>query len=264
LKISIITINLNNSVGLVKTISSVLKQSYSDYEYLIIDGASNDGSINVIKDFEDQLTYWISEPDTGIYNALNKGISIAKGEYIQFLNSGDIFFNENILEQIFSKNPENEIIYTDGYNLNLNMKLKKCQILDPLNIIYLIEHGLFHAGTFTKREVFSKIGLFNESNRIISDTEFFVKAFLADVKFQKIDLASVVIDPYGISQNNFALLKEERDKMIIRIFGRDYFELYNDRHSIHDQLIFLKKSQIIKYILNHRGNFYINKLIKLF
>ncbi len=89
MKLSIITINKNNAYGLRKTIQSVINQTYSNIEYIIIDGASTDGSIDVIKKFEDKIDWWASEPDTGIYNAMNKGIKIATGDYCQFLNSGD-------------------------------------------------------------------------------------------------------------------------------------------------------------------------------
>ena len=87
MKLSIITINLNNAAGLRKTIQSVVNQTYIDFEYIIIDGFSSDGSIEVIKEYADRINYWVSEPDRGIYNAMNKGILKTSGEYIHFLNS---------------------------------------------------------------------------------------------------------------------------------------------------------------------------------
>src|SRR4030043_464009 len=113
--LSIITINLNNAAGLRQTIESVINQTFSDYEYIIIDGGSTDGSVDVIKEYASKLRYWITEPDTGIYNAMNKGIMQAKGEYFQFLNSGDWFLNETILQKLFSVDHNADILYGDEY-----------------------------------------------------------------------------------------------------------------------------------------------------
>ena len=109
-KLSIITINLNNAQGLEKTIKSVVSQTYSDYEYIIIDGASTDGSVDVIQEYRNKITYWVSEPDTGIYNAMNKGILKATGEYCQFLNSGDILVDNNVTERMLSDMPDCSIL----------------------------------------------------------------------------------------------------------------------------------------------------------
>jgi glycosyltransferase involved in cell wall biosynthesis len=89
MKLSVITINYNNAIGLRKTIESVVNQTFRDYEYIIIDGGSTDGSVDVIKEYADKIDYWVSEPDKGIYNAMNKGVAAAHGEYTNFLNSGD-------------------------------------------------------------------------------------------------------------------------------------------------------------------------------
>ena len=110
MKLSIITINLNNKEGLQKTIESIVNQTFRDYEFIIIDGGSNDGSIDVIELYKENITYWISEPDKGIYNAMNKGISIAKGEYYYFLNTGDRLISNDVLEKIFEDDPHESFI----------------------------------------------------------------------------------------------------------------------------------------------------------
>ncbi|HMK06596.1 MAG TPA: glycosyltransferase, partial [Flavobacterium sp.] len=98
-KISIITINYNESEGLKKTIESVISQTFRDYEFIVIDGNSSDGSKDVIAQYNDKITYALSEPDSGIYNAMNKGIRAAKGDYVFFLNSGDRFLETHTLEK---------------------------------------------------------------------------------------------------------------------------------------------------------------------
>lgn len=99
--ISIITINYNNKVGLKKTIESVIQQDFNSFEFIVIDGGSTDGSYDVIQEYRNYIDYWVSEPDKGIYNAMNKGITIARGEYCNFMNSGDFFYDKNVLSSIF-------------------------------------------------------------------------------------------------------------------------------------------------------------------
>ena len=96
--ISIITVNFNDKIGLERTLESVFSQNFRNFEYLVIDGGSNDGSKDLLEKNSEKINYWVSEPDKGIYNAMNKGISFAKGEYLIFLNSGDHLKNENSLE----------------------------------------------------------------------------------------------------------------------------------------------------------------------
>ncbi len=101
MKLSIITVNLNNARGLEKTIQSVIAQTFYNYEFIIIDGGSTDDSINIIKKYEDHITYWVSETDGGIYAGMNKGLFIAKGDYVNFMNSGDCYHSKDVLENIF-------------------------------------------------------------------------------------------------------------------------------------------------------------------
>ena len=100
MKLSIITVNLNNRDGLQKTIDSVVSQTFKDYEWIVIDGGSTDGSKELIEQYADHFTDWVSEPDKGIYNAMNKGIGMASGEYIQFLNSGDSLVSGHVVDQM--------------------------------------------------------------------------------------------------------------------------------------------------------------------
>src|SRR5208283_551554 len=174
-KLSIITVNLNNVSGLRKTIESVVNQKYTDYEYIIIDGFSTDGSVEVIKEFTDKITYWISETDKGIYNAMNKGIKRATGDYCLFLNSGDFFANSRILEKCFEHQFSEDIVYG-------NMILEESGILMTWKIPPKLTFNDFyissiaHPCSFIKRSLFEKTGNYNEKYKIVSDWEFFLKA----------------------------------------------------------------------------------------
>ena len=108
-KLSIITVNLNKAKGLQKTIESVIFQTFTDYEYIIIDGGSTDGSKQIIEQYADKITYWVSEPDSGIYNGMNKGIKVAKGEYCLFLNSEDYLLSNEILQNV--RNLVQQLLY---------------------------------------------------------------------------------------------------------------------------------------------------------
>ena len=118
MKYSIITINYNNRDGLRRTIESVVNQTFRDFEYIIIDGGSTDGSVEVIKKYADRIDYWVSEPDKGIYNAMNKGILQAHGEYLNFMNSGDCFYDEECLYKVSTSNLKADIIVGRDYHCN--------------------------------------------------------------------------------------------------------------------------------------------------
>src|SRR5574344_640072 len=127
--LTIITINRNNADGLKKTLKSVASQICKNYEHIIIDGASTDESVQIIKDYVasdagKNVSYWVSENDTGVYNAMNKGIKHAKGEYCLFLNSGDWFINDNIIRQISTARYNDDIIYFDAIVTCRNKKIK--------------------------------------------------------------------------------------------------------------------------------------------
>jgi glycosyltransferase involved in cell wall biosynthesis len=165
-KISIVTVNLNNEEGLKKTIESVINQTYFDkVNYIIIDGGSTDGSIDVIDKYIDYLSYYVSEKDNGVYNAMNKGIDVCNSEYIQFLNSGDYFHTNDVLEEIYEE-LDTDIVYGA---LNVHKKDGKTYII---NDDYMLNKGLPHPSCFTKTEIL-KNHKFNENYKIISDWIFF-------------------------------------------------------------------------------------------
>jgi glycosyltransferase involved in cell wall biosynthesis len=156
-KLSIITVNYNNREGLQKTILSVLQQTSNCYEYLIIDGDSSDGSKEIIEDNKDRLSYWISEPDSGVYEAMNKGIRKAQGEYLLFLNSGDFFVNEKVLEIVFSIPHESDLLIGQCH-VSLNGKVIYTVIPPPkLTFGFLYHQGIPHQSTFIKRELFDRL-----------------------------------------------------------------------------------------------------------
>lgn len=172
--LSIITINFNNLEGLKKTIESVSKQSSKDFEYIVIDGGSTDGSKEYIENKQSDIDFWVSEKDSGIYNAMNKGILQAKGKYLMFLNSGDWLYDNNVIKNKILLFNTNKDIYYGNYKIHTNEKIKNGILPIKITFNYLFRYSLCHPASFIKRELFSIYGLYNETNKIVSDWEFFI------------------------------------------------------------------------------------------
>ena len=181
--LSIITINFNNNSGLRRTMKSVLSQSFCDFEYIIVDGGSTDESVTSIKEFTDNYKripcHWTSEPDKGIYNAMNKGILNSHGEYLLFLNSGDYLVGENVLERVFSLNCSADVLCARSY-VSDNGKRIWTSPLPPNHITlgWLYWNGMMHQSTFIRRSLFGSIGLYDESFKWLADFQFWYKAFI--------------------------------------------------------------------------------------
>ena len=178
MKLSIITINRNNAGGLKKTIESVVSQTFDNIEYIIIDGASTDKSIDVILSHKDKISYWVSEPDTGIYNAMNKGIRKANGDYLLFLNSGDYLVDETVIESVFVERPQSDIVCC---RCNVSQDGKVIWVSNPpqrVTFATLFFQGLNHQSTFIKRSLFMDLGLYDESLIVITSDHEAHAAFL--------------------------------------------------------------------------------------
>ncbi|MFC7356866.1 glycosyltransferase family 2 protein [Jejudonia soesokkakensis] len=219
--LSIITINYNNAAGLQQTIDSVLSQTYTDFEYIIIDGGSTDGSAEIITHHKKQFSYWISEPDDGIFNAMNKGIDKARGTYLQFLNSGDVFTSPSALQD-FVNHPHftGDIIYGD-YKFEDGEKVYP----DQLYPAYFMKTSLPHQSTLFKKTVFDRMGGYDERYKIASDRAFYIQCFLsAQFTFTHIPYFLVLFDLAGVSNDaSFLIAKEKEDELIFRsLYGKEY------------------------------------------
>lgn len=175
--ISVITINLNNAEGLQKTIESVVSQSELALEYIVIDGASADNSLEVIKSYSDKIKYWSSEPDTGIYNAMNKGILHSSGDYLLFLNSGDWLNNPDVLKQVSQHLHSFDVISGDIDIYDLG-KWHSMKSEDEITVSHFFRLSLYHQATFISRKLFNRDGLYNEELKSTGDYEFFIRSLL--------------------------------------------------------------------------------------
>lgn len=256
MKISIITVNLNNRVGLEKTMGSVLSQTFTNLEYLVIDGGSSDGSVDVIDRHAGQLAYWISEPDRGVYHAMNKGIEKATGEYLLFLNSGDLLLEEITLSKASIELDGVDIIYG---NLRYNRKgqMEDSDYPDVLSFGYLHKNYLPHPATFIKNTLFERTGNYDERFPICADWVFFLKAIgLSGATYKHIHQPLTIYDTEGMSAQSEQqqAIEEERGRLLQELFPfyiDDYrkhaalkasIEAFEERKSIK----FLKKLGIYK------------------
>ena len=213
--LSIITINLNNIEGLSKTIDSVRSQSFTDYEWIVIDGGSTDGSKEMIENNINLFAYWVSEPDKGIYNAINKGIAHASGEYIQILNSGDVFFESTTLESLFKQNLDADINYGDALLHYPDGSVIDKHYPDLVSLNYFIHDVINHQATFFKRNVFEG-HLYNEGYLIASDWAYCIEAVCRGLTFKHIKQTIVHYDNSGISSQWGERQISERQDIIDR------------------------------------------------
>lgn len=249
-KISIITINYNNFEGLKTTFESVKNQTYQAFEYIVIDGASTDGSLKVLEDNSSFVDYWISEPDKGVYHAMNKGIHKASGEYLLFLNSGDHFYSHTVLEKNHHYLIEKDIIY---FNLQVieNQKTFIKNYPEILSFSYFVEDTLPHPATFIKRDAFFKTNLYKKDFKILSDWKFFIDAICKfNLTYKKIEgtLSTFYIGGMSSNPENRALKFNERQQVLNQdyaIFMNDIKDILTNKKTIEN----LRKSRIIKTLV---------------
>ena len=278
MKLSIITINYNNAEGLRKTLASVAAQTFRDFEHIIVDGGSTDGSVEIIREYADEQAIrlkgykairqencnadnltslpitWISERDKGIYNAMNKGIEIAlgrrvvnafnrselvedknkgikmaNGEYLLFLNSGDYLVDADTLKNVFEDANDVDIIYGDRINVYEDGSQKKVNYFpDKITGSFMYHSMISHQASFIKSDLFVKYDLYREDLKYASDWEFFLKTFLLyNCTYQHIHQYVVYFDCLGISSvaNNNKEMWEERKRVFaetLPAFADDY------------------------------------------
>ena len=232
MKLSIITVNFNDAAGLERTIKSVVSQTFRDYEFIIIDGGSTDNSIDVIKKYEDSISYWVSEADGGIYQGMNKGLRQSRGEYVNLMNSGDSYHSPDVLDSIFSIDTDADIItgaHAGSPHPNVGM--------GGVTMLDLYTGAIDHQASFIKREIALR-HLYDEKYRIVSDWKFFIEALVCDnCSFFYTDTVVVDVDMNGISNTNHTLNNNERRAVLNELLPQRIDADYRRFASIHPDLL---------------------------
>tara|TARA_R110001599_G_scaffold302146_1_gene507818 strand:+ start:158 stop:901 length:744 start_codon:yes stop_codon:yes gene_type:complete len=219
-KISIITVCFNAEKTIERTIESVTNQTYENIEYLIIDGQSCDQTLSIIENYKSNISKIISEPDSGIYNAMNKGIILSTGVYLLFLNADDYLISTTVIENYIAKisdSKDSDIFYGDIliYNHhNGSGKIWKTHKNISGKLLY--NSTIPHPSTIFKRTIFEELGTYNESYKITADHEFYIKSFVNGKKFQHVDILTALFSTGGVStsDDNTKLIKLERSRAI--------------------------------------------------
>jgi glycosyltransferase involved in cell wall biosynthesis len=262
MKLSIITINYNNVLGLKKTLDSVSNQSYKAFEFIVIDGGSTDGSSELLRQHNKGISFWVSESDKGIYNAQNKGIQQATGEYLFFLNSGDYLIKPDILDSLIKFLDGTDIVYGNLLIQESDKQWEKKYPADP-TFDYFIKHTIPHSGgAFIKRELFDKIGLYDETLKISSDWKFYVEAICthnASLKYVGKAISIFSYDGISSATGSWDVITQER-KFILQ---NDYSRFYSDYiayHKLKRSYKALSNSRFLKIYLKLKNSLNFFKL----
>ena len=242
-RISIITINYNDQLGLQKTIESVISQTYTAIEFIVVDGDSSDGSKGIINQYSSQITKWVSEKDKGIYHAMNKGIKMATGDYLLFLNSGDSLIDLEVVTAVSNSMTDNKDLYYGDIYFKRKDKTTKETFPETLTFDFFYYNNLSHQATFIKRTLFDDLFLYNESYKIAADWEFFIYAICkANVSYRHLPIYITLYDGTGISSNekNKEIITKEREMTIDK-----YFPAFKDDY---DKISILRQRRFKQFL----------------
>lgn len=218
---SIISICFNEENGIRRTCESVVSQDYRDYEWIVVDGGSTDGTLEILKEFSGSITRMISEPDEGIYDAMNKGIKMASGEYLVFLNGGDFFASDDVLTDV-SVAPQKELIYGDIFFDEVGGTLAIYP--DVMSEGYLLKKMAPHQATFFRHDLFHRFGNYDRSYKIAADYELYVRLIeVGKVSYHYIARPLSVFDRSGISSGPAHRELRKRENHRVR---KQYFRRY--------------------------------------
>ncbi|HMV41764.1 MAG TPA: glycosyltransferase family 2 protein [Leptospiraceae bacterium] len=265
-QLSIITINLNNKEGLQKTIDSVLNQTFRNFEFIVIDGGSVDGSLELIDKYKNEFAYWISEKDNGIYDAQNKGIVKAKGEYCLFLNSGDFLIQNDVLQKVFERGFETDIIYGDmliDYGKDTVLYGKSP---DKLTLYFLAYEVLWHCVTLIRRNLFDRYGLYDSSYKIVADVDFFLKAIgvgKASYSYINLPISQFNTAGFGSDPKNANLLEKERIQSRETVLSPLILETLKENREMKSELHIYRNSKSLKLINRIRENWFVSQILSL-
>ncbi len=264
MKVSIVTINYNNAEGLRKTLASVAEQTYEHVEHIIVDGASTDNSVKIIKEYVRQVesqepraksVIWSSEKDKGIYNAMNKGIRKATGEYCQFLNSGDILAAPDVTERMMAvlnslniqHSTENvlDILYGDMLKIGVKQYVDRSSRNDDVTLHMFYRGCLNHSPAYIKRSLFDEYGLYDETLKICSDWKFYMQSIvLGKATTKHVDIVVTHFDMNGISETRKDILNEERNRLLQELVPQGILKDYDRYHFPMSQYDRLKRHHL--------------------
>lgn len=226
-ELSIITINRNNAYGLAKTLASVTDQTDRDFEYLVVDGASTDGSRDLIAEAP-EVNWWVSEPDGGIYEAMNKGIAYAAGEYLLFLNSGDALCESDTVRKVRPHLGSADIVYGD-LRFEAPDRSWDGPMPEKIGLRHMMLDTLYHPVSFIRRDLFGRHGAYDPSYEICGDYEWFFNVIVdKGVTLRHIDQCITIHDVTGLSSQpaNLPMITRERMRAQTRWLSQQQIDAF--------------------------------------
>lgn len=226
--LSIVTINRNHASGLAATLESVRAQTFRDFEQIVVDGGSTDGSLDVIRAVAPTIARWVSEPDSGIYNAMNKGIRMASGDYLLFLNSGDCLAAPDVLDGVFrDDDPDCGMIYGDTLRNTPEGGVELRPAPEHLTPFAFYKFRVCHQSIIYRRSLFEAHGGYDESFKISADAEFNVRCLRAGVKARRVAFPIACYEGGGVSATATAAATAENERIWQRHLGPGILEDYD-------------------------------------
>lgn len=228
---SIIVVTYNNADGLRRTLESIRQLDYPDKEVVVVDGGSSDGSLQIIAHYQDIISMSVSEPDNGIYNAMNKGIKLVNGDYVVFMNAGDVFANERVLALV-SRYDGDILLGEDIYGG------KRRRINDHLTLYDLLSTGIRHQAVYYRREVLQKYG-FDESYKLIADLKSVVEPFVKDqIVITSVNEPLAVCESGGLSKQRWRDTLIEDRRLISEVVDPLYRDDYQKFARINNSMVY--------------------------
>lgn len=229
---SIITVSYNEVASIRQTLDSIVNQTFKDFELIVVDGGSTDGTKEIIAQYNGLISWWCSEPDKGIYNAMNKGVAHATGKYVNFMNAGDSFFNNDVLQHVYDSRLCPDVI--EGHVVRTDSKTRHKDVYEDL-YVHLFSDTLSHQGTFIRRELLVSHP-YDEKYKIVSDWKFWIETLILEERsYAFLDLDIAYYDISGISSTYPQKIAKEREEVIQELFTpymQKFIHSYNSAYEL--------------------------------
>ena len=265
-KISIITVCYNSCINIEKTIKSVLSQNYDNIEYIIIDGKSTDGTIEIIQKYSNNIDIIISEPDNGIYDAMNKGIKHSSGEWLMFMNAGDTYISSDSLKNFISNLTEGiRILRGNIIRIYPNFKTESTGITKQEPGIMDMFNGTFHhQASLIQKTLFDEFGYYSTQYRLMSDWKFFFDCvILHNQKTKYVDFPVAYFAMDGASTINTIKYRKEQLDYLTQIYGSELVEVMNEVSIIRKNKVLSLYCNLYTKAINSMSSKVFNRLLTL-
>lgn len=258
-KLSIITVCYNEKSSIRNTCESVVGQTYSDFEWIVIDGGSTDGTLEILKDYQPQINKFVSEKDSGVYDAMNKGIDLAEGEYLLFLNGGDSLFSNDVLANVWNDNLfSGDVLYGNCCVLKKDGSSDFLDFPEQITHYYFLDYCINHQSAFIKKNLFQKYGYYDRQYRILSDYDRWLDFQRKGAIYSKIPFVISnfkFFDGLSSSEKNKKLIRREKRRILKRHFGR--FEIIWFRVGVISDKIYSRAHFLVfsprAFLKKHKG-----------